>query len=185
MRGYDIRSHTLNIPNERVLIRVLPKNEYTLVLLQQDDRNHLVDTTTNQPSEPERSELQPNGLYKPGREGLAHMIDAFFYSLNGLRSAWRHEIAFRIHCRLCAALVPIACLLAKTAIELALLLMTCGLVLMAETFNSSIESIVDRVSTDHHYLSGRAKDLGSAGVFISLMTFLCVWVPIIFTRFFL
>ena len=61
---------------------------------------------------------------------------------------------------------------------MSLLLGACGLVLMAEMFNSAIERLVDRVSTDIHPLSGQAKDLGSAGVFIAMMLFLVVWLPI-------
>ena len=85
--------------------------------------------------------------------------------------------------RLSLVLVPAAFLVAGTAVELALLLMTCGLVLMAELFNSAIESVVDRISVDRHALSKRAKDLGSAGVFLSMMVLLSVWVPIWWARF--
>lgn len=107
-----------------------------------------------------------------------HAVDAFVFSMKGLRAAWAGETAFRLQCALLVPLVPLAFLIARSAVELALLLGSCGLVLMAEMFNSAIERLVDRVGTDVHPLSGQAKDLGSAGVFIAMMLFLVVWLPI-------
>ena len=107
-----------------------------------------------------------------------HVVDAFVFSIKGLRTAWANETAFRLQCALLVPLVPLAFLIAQSAVELSLLLGACGLVLMAEMFNSAIERLVDRVSTDIHPLSGQAKDLGSAGVFIAMMLFLVVWLPI-------
>ncbi len=69
-------------------------------------------------------------------------------------------------------------LLARTGVEFALLLGSCLLVMMAEMFNSAIERVVDRIGTETHPLSGEAKDLGSAGVFIAMMLVLVVWIPI-------
>ena len=104
--------------------------------------------------------------------------------MSGLQAAWSGEIAFRIHCLLAAFFIPASFFVARSAVELSLLLLTCGLVLIAELFNSAIESVVDRVSTERHRLSGRAKDLGSAGVFASLMTFLAGWIPIVWVQVF-
>lgn len=69
-------------------------------------------------------------------------------------------------------------LLARTGVEFALLLGSCLLVMMAEMFNSAIERVVDRIGTETHALSGEAKDLGSAGVFIAMMLVPVVWIPI-------
>ena len=117
-------------------------------------------------------------MHKEGRRGVLHAVDAFVFSMKGLRTAWADETAFRLQCALLVPLVPLAFLIAQSAVELSLLLGACGLVLMAEMFNSAIERLVDRVSTDIHPLSGQAKDLGSAGVFIAMMLFLVVWLPI-------
>jgi diacylglycerol kinase (ATP) len=117
-------------------------------------------------------------MRKEGRRGVMHVVDAFVFSMKGLRTAWANETAFRLQCALLVPLVPLACLIAQSAVELSLLLGACGLVLMAEMFNSAIERLVDRVGTDIHPLSGQAKDLGSAGVFIAMMLFLVVWLPI-------
>jgi diacylglycerol kinase (ATP) len=121
-------------------------------------------------------------MYKQGRGGLAHILDAFVFSMQGLRAAWRNEIAFRLQSALLVPLIPLAVWTARSTVELVLLLGVCAVVLMAELFNSAIESIVDRISTELHPLSGQAKDLGSAGVFMSQMLFLIVWIPITWGR---
>lgn len=118
------------------------------------------------------------GIRKEGRRGVLHVLDAFVFSMQGLRTAWRDETAFRLQCAMLVPLVPAAFLLAHSAVELALLLGSCALVMMAEMFNSAIERVVDRISTETHPLSGQAKDLGSAGVFIAMMIFLIMWVAI-------
>jgi diacylglycerol kinase (ATP) len=117
-------------------------------------------------------------MHKQGRDGLAHIPDAFVFSMQGLRAAWRNEIAFRLQSALLVPLIPLAVWMARSTLELVLLLGVCAVVLMAELFNSAIESIVDRISTELHPLSGQAKDLGSAGVFMSQTLFLIVWIPI-------
>jgi diacylglycerol kinase (ATP) len=84
------------------------------------------------------------------RTGLRRLIRATAFSVAGLRAAWQNEAAFRQECVL-------------------------ALVLVVELLNSGIEAIVDRVSTERHTLSGRAKDLGSAAVFMSLLLALVIW----------
>lgn len=116
------------------------------------------------------------GIRKEGRRGVLHVLDAFVFSLQGLCAAWRDETAFRLQCAMLVPLVPTAFLLAHSAVELALLLGSCVLVMMAEMFNSAIERVVDRIGTEAHPLSGQAKDLGSAGVFLAMMIFLIMWV---------
>jgi diacylglycerol kinase (ATP) len=80
-------------------------------------------------------------------------------------------------------LVPAAVWLGETAVERALLIGSCLLVLIVELLNSGIEAVVDRVGTEHHRLSGQAKDLGSAAVFLSLLLVLVVWGLIAWARF--
>lgn len=122
-------------------------------------------------------------MNKPGRRGLARLIDANRYSMRGLRAAWTHEEGFRTECLLMLLLVPLAIWLARTPVEFLLLVGSCALVMLAEIINSAIEAVVDRVSLDQHPLSGQAKDLGSAAVFICMMLVLLVWGTLATVRF--
>ena len=115
--------------------------------------------------------------------GFRRVVNATFFSLAGLREAWRNEAAFRQECVLVAILTPAAFWYGQTAVERGLLIGSCWLVLIVELLNSAVEAVVDRVGTDHHRLSGRAKDLGSAGVFVSLMLALLIWGLIGWERF--
>jgi diacylglycerol kinase (ATP) len=120
---------------------------------------------------------------KEQNKGIRRIVNAAFFSIAGLRAAWRNEAAFRQECVLTLILTPTAFWLGQNAVERSLLIGTCWLVLIVELLNSAVEAVVDRVGTDHHKLSGRAKDLGSAGVFVSLVLTLLVWVMIIWERF--
>lgn len=120
---------------------------------------------------------------KPGNTGLRRILNATVYSFAGLASAWRGEAAFRQEALLCAVLVPTGLWLGQSAVERALLVGTCLVVLIVELLNSGIEAVVDRVGEEHHTLSGRAKDLGSAAVFVSLLLTLVVWTLIAWDRF--
>ena len=105
------------------------------------------------------------------------------FSLAGLKTAWRNEAAFRQECALCIVMIPLAFWLGRTAVERALLMGSCLLVLVVELLNTAVEAVVDRVGTDHHQLSGQAKDLGSAAVFVSLLLTATVWGLIAWARF--
>lgn len=120
---------------------------------------------------------------KPGRKGLARVIAAAGYSRSGLQQAWRHEAAFREEVLLLIPLLPAAFWLGQTAVETALLLLSCLIVLVTELLNSAIEAVVDRASPDFHPLAGCAKDMGSAAVFIALLQVLVVWGLVAWQRF--
>ena len=120
---------------------------------------------------------------KPGNTGIRRIVNATFYSLAGLRAAWQHEAAFRQEVMLAVVLIPAGIWLGRTAVERSLLIGSCLLVLIVELLNSGIEAIVDRVGTEPHRLSGQAKDLGSAAVFVSLTLVLVVWGLIAWSRF--
>jgi diacylglycerol kinase (ATP) len=79
--------------------------------------------------------------------------------------------------------MPVGIWLGRSAAERALLIASCMLVLITELLNSAIESVVDRIGTEHHELSGRAKDMGSAAAFISMLTAAIVWALIAYERF--
>ncbi len=118
--------------------------------------------------------------------GPSRIWNALRYSMRGLALALRVESAFRQELILAAVLVPTAIVLALPAIETLALIGSVVVVLIVELINSSIEAAVDRISLDHHRLSGRAKDLGSAAVFLALMLCLLTWLliaaPIVFAR---
>ena len=116
--------------------------------------------------------------------GFKRVILATKYSLAGLSAAWNNEAAFRQELILCVFLVPAAFWLGRDAVEQALLITSLFIVIITELLNSGIEAITDRVGTDHHELSGRAKDVASAAVFISLLLVIVVWGLVVYGRFF-
>ncbi|MDH3973898.1 MAG: diacylglycerol kinase [Deltaproteobacteria bacterium] len=121
---------------------------------------------------------------KAENRGLKRPLLATRYTMAGLKAAWKHEEAFRLELAAAALMVPSAFWLGQTAVERSLLIGSCLIVLITELLNSSIEAVVDRVGTEHHELSGRAKDLGSAAVFCSLVMTVFIWLMISVERFF-
>lgn len=110
---------------------------------------------------------------KPG--GPWRVVNALVWSIQGLTAAFRHERSFRSEVLLLAVLTPLAVWLAETRLQLALLLASLLLVLIVELLNSALEALVDLSCPQHHPLAGRAKDIGSAAVFLSLINVLLVW----------
>jgi diacylglycerol kinase (ATP) len=115
-----------------------------------------------------------------GKTGLRRVWNALGYSWSGLRAALRHEDAFRQELLLATVLVPVAFWLGHDALSRALMIGSLLLVLIVELLNSAIEATVDRVSLEHHKLAKRAKDIGSAAVFIALANVLCIWALLLF-----
>lgn len=109
------------------------------------------------------------------KSGLQRIVRAFFYSLSGLQLAFRHEHAFRQEVLLAAILLPIACVVPVTPVERVLLIATVLLVLIVELLNSSVEAAIDRIGLETHHLSKRAKDIGSAAVFLALVLLTVTW----------
>lgn len=112
--------------------------------------------------------------------GLTHLINSTKYSLQGLKSAFKNETAFRHECLLAVILIPLACFLGNNKIEIILMIGSVLLVMEVELLNSAVEAVVDRIGTERHELSGRAKDQGSAAVFIALCMMALVWGGILF-----
>jgi len=108
-----------------------------------------------------------------------HVGRALGWSLAGLGSAWRHEMAFRMEVVLFVILAPSAIWLGETGTERAVLFGSLLLVLVAELVNSAVEAAVDRISDERHHLSKRAKDLGSAAVFVCLVNVPITWALIL------
>lgn len=109
------------------------------------------------------------------KSGLVRIWRAFFYSLAGFSAALKHEHAFRQELFLALVLLPFAVFLPLSVGEKALLISALLLVLVVELLNSAIEAVVDRISLDNHDLSKRAKDLGSAAVFLSCVIVIVIW----------
>ncbi len=118
-----------------------------------------------------------------GKTGIRRVWNALFYSFAGLAAAFRHESAFRQEVLLAAVFLPVALLLDVPLASKALLIASVMLVLIVELLNSAIEAIVDRISLELHPLAKRAKDIGSAAVFLSLLTLALVWALVLLERF--
>ena len=115
-----------------------------------------------------------------GKTGLRRVWNAMFYSIEGLRAAYRHEDAFRQEVLLALLLIPLAFFLPASGLGKALMITSVLLVLIVELLNSAVEATVDRVSLEHHRLAKRAKDIGSAAVMTSLANVVVVWLLVLF-----
>jgi len=116
--------------------------------------------------------------------GFKRIVLATGYSLEGLRSAYRGEQAFKQEVWIAAVLVPMAFWLGRTWMEVLLLIGSIGLVMIVELLNSGIEAAIDRISLERHELSKRAKDQASAAVFLSVLACLGVWSTVAWQHFF-
>ncbi|MDR7192169.1 diacylglycerol kinase (ATP) [Luteimonas terrae] len=110
------------------------------------------------------------------------MLQATVWSCQGLRAAWLHESSFRLEVYLLVLLAPLALWLGDDGVERALLLGSCLLVLAVELLNSAIEAVIERYGAEFHELAGRAKDMGSAAVFVTMVNVLLVWGLILLPR---
>jgi diacylglycerol kinase (ATP) len=117
-----------------------------------------------------------------GKTGLRRVWNALLYSFDGLRAAFRHEDAFRQEVLLACVLIPVALLLPAGGVGRALMIASILLVLIVELLNSAVETTVDRISLENHQLAKRAKDIGSAAVFLSLVNVAVVWALVIAER---
>ncbi len=111
--------------------------------------------------------------------GLKRLFFAFVYSMQGLYAGLRHESAFRQEFILLIILATVSFFLDVTALERFAMISVLLAVLIVEALNSAIECVVDRVSTDVHKLSGRAKDYGSIAVLLTLIIAAGTWILIL------
>ncbi|AUI65499.1 MULTISPECIES: diacylglycerol kinase [Glaesserella] len=114
------------------------------------------------------------------KANFQRIIRAAGYSMKGLKSAYIHEAAFRQEVWLSFFMIPLGFYLGDGAIEKILLVGSVLLVLVAELLNSAVESVVDRIGSEYHELSGRAKDIGSAAVFVAMLITGLTWLLILF-----
>ncbi len=110
-----------------------------------------------------------------GKTGLRRVWNAFFYSMAGFAAAFKHEDAFRQEAILAVILIPLAFIFSASNVDRALMIASVLLVLIVELLNSALEATVDRVSIENHPLAKRAKDIGSAAVFVALLNTAIVW----------
>lgn len=115
--------------------------------------------------------------------GLKRIFRATGFSMQGLRLAWVHEAAFRQELMLAIIMLPIALLVDITTVERLFLILTLFIVLIVELLNSAIEAVVDRIGDEIHPLSGQAKDVASAAVFMSLALCGITWAVILISRY--
>ena len=112
----------------------------------------------------------------------ARILKAAKWSMQGLQAAWMHESSFRLEVYLFVVLAPIGWWLGQTPVERVLLIGSMLLVLSIELLNSAIEAVIERYGPEFHELAGRAKDMGSAAVFVLMMNVLLVWGAILLPR---
>jgi len=120
---------------------------------------------------------------KPNGSGLTRIVKATRCSVLGFKAAYKHESAFRQELLLCLLLTPIGFFVASSGVQFALLFGCLILLLLVEIINSAIEAVVDRIGLEYHELSGRAKDLGSAAVFLALCICVVTWLGVIFDNY--
>lgn len=120
-------------------------------------------------------------MAKRDDRGLRRIIKATGYSFAGLKAAWRHEAAFRLEVIIFSMMAPVGLWLGDDSVERVLLISSLFIAMVAELMNSAIESVVDRIGLDIHDLSKRAKDIGSAAVFVAIVNLVVVWVLVLFT----
>lgn len=111
--------------------------------------------------------------------GLTRIIKAAGYSWKGLRAAWQHEAAFRQEAAAVIIAIVIAALLDVDAVTRVLLVGVVVMVIIVEILNSAIEAVVDRIGSEIHPLAGRAKDMGSAAVLLTILLAVFVWIMLL------
>lgn len=114
-------------------------------------------------------------MAKPGATGITRIIHATRYSMKGLSSAWLHEAAFRQELLLIILLMPLAFLVGDGLTQILLLMVISWLVVIVEILNSAVEAVVDLVTVEHHELAKKAKDIGSAAVFLAFTNAGVLW----------
>ena len=122
-------------------------------------------------------------MAKTGASGITRIINAGKYSMKGFRAAFKNEAAFRQDLLIAVVLLALDFFVCQGAVQFILLLSGPVFILLAEILNSAIEAVVDRIGDEYHELSGRAKDLGSAAVFLMLTYTTIIWTVILVNNF--
>ena len=123
-------------------------------------------------------------MAKVQKKGLVRIFNAYKYSMKGFKAGLENEAAIRQEFVLAIILTIVACVFFNNdVVKLILLIAMPWLTVVAELLKSAVEAVVDRIGTEYHELSGRAKDLGSAAVFVMLILTLVTWILIVLTKF--
>ena len=120
---------------------------------------------------------------KPGKTGFRRLFDATGYSWKGLKATFTNEAAFRQELALAVVMFPASFWLARDVVQWLLLIAPLFLLLIVELLNSAVESAIDRIGEEKHDLSGRAKDMGSAAVLLSLILLALSWSAIAWSNY--
>lgn len=134
-----------------------------------DDTSQTSDRTSDRTSD------QTSGVIPPKRKGIPRLIAAARYSLAGLRAAFASEEAFRLEVLVLVVGAPLALWLGESPVEKVLLIGSLLLLMIVELLNTAVEVLVNRIGSDYHELSGKAKDIGSAAVFVAMAMVVMVW----------
>ena len=121
-------------------------------------------------------------MNKVNGSGFNRIFKATYCSFKGFKAAFKYESAFRQELGLCVVLLPLSFYLAQSTLHWLALLFTLIFLLFAEIINSAIEALADKITIDHSELIGRAKDLGSAGVFLALSLLTLVWLEALISK---
>ena len=154
-----------------------------------DSKSHTIENNFRRNKESSLYDHRINGYQRVVNMGagndnlIRHIINAFRYTWAGLVSAWKNELAFRGEVVVAIVMVPLGIWLGRSAVEQALLIASILLILLTELLNSALEAVVDRIGPQRHELSKRAKDMGSAAAFVSMVTAALVWIIIALNRF--
>jgi diacylglycerol kinase (ATP) len=124
-------------------------------------------------------------MNKENNKGIQRLVNATRFTFKGIRSAWSNEEAFRQEALVLILVIPAGLFIGETFVEKGLFICVWLLVLVIELLNSALESVVDRIGYEKHPLSGQAKDMGSAAVFIGICMSVIIWGTIICERFIL
>ena len=114
--------------------------------------------------------------------GPARMLKAAKWSIQGLGAAWLHESSLRLEVYLFVVMAPLGWWLGQTPVERVLLVGSLLMVLSIELLNSAVEAVIERYGAEFHELAGRAKDMGSAAVFVLMLNVLLTWGAILLPR---
>lgn len=117
-------------------------------------------------------------MNKPNNTGLVRLLNACKFSAQGFKATFKTEAAFRQECHLGLIALPLSFILADNVIEWILLVGSFLLIMLTEILNSALEAVVDRFGNEHHDLSGKAKDAGSAAVSLAIIIALTTWISI-------
>jgi len=119
----------------------------------------------------------------PKNGGWTRMYTAAIFSLKGMAYCFKNEAGMREYTFIFLFSIPCAIYLGESPVERILMLGAGLLVILMEYLNSAVEATLDRISTEHHDLTGAAKDMGSAAVFVAALFFVYVWGEFIYRSF--